>query len=189
MTERDSDMLHNLLDVLVENCHRPAGGQMEALRGTPRRWWKAIAEMTDGYAIDVAQLLSVQFDEVPNDEMVVLTGVTFTSLCEHHLMPFTGTATVGYLPTTARVVGLSKLARLVDAHARRLQVQERMTSDIATDLMKHLQPLGAGCVVRATHSCMACRGIRKQGAEMVTSSLQGRFREPEIRAEFLALTR
>jgi GTP cyclohydrolase I len=184
-----TEMLNGLMTVLQQQGHTPVGGQLAALQDTPRRWWKAIIEMTDGYKVDVPTLLAVQFDDVPSDEMVVLQGVPFTSLCEHHLMPFVGEATIGYLPAATRVVGLSKLARLVDAHARRLQVQERMTSDIVTDLMKHLQPLGAGCVVRATHSCMSCRGIRKQGASMVTSSLQGRFREPEVRAEFLALAR
>lgn len=189
MSERDADMLGDLREVLRVNGHVPQGAQLLALHDTPRRWWKAIEEMTSGYRVDAAQLLAVQFDEIPSDEMVVLLGVPFTSLCEHHLMPFVGTATVGYLPAAKRVVGLSKLARLVEAHARRLQVQERMTADIVADLMAHLRPLGAGCVVRAAHSCMACRGIRKQGAEMVTSSLQGVFRDATVRAEFLALAR
>lgn len=184
----DELMLNRILDVLDVNGHKPTGGQLEALRTTPARWWRMLSELTEGYAVDVAALLAVTFDDVPSDQMVVLADVPFSSLCEHHLMPFSGTATVGYLPRKKRVVGLSKLARLVDAHARRLQVQERMTADVAEDLRRHLLPLGAGCVIKATHSCMACRGIRKTGV-MVTSSLQGVFAEPVVRAEFLALAR
>lgn len=166
--------------------HVPNEGQRAALARTPQRWQRALVEMTAGYDVDVRELLAVQFDDVPCDEMVVLRGIDFASVCEHHLMPFVGTAAVAYLPSDRRVVGLSKLARLVDAHARRLQVQERLTSDVAGDLMQHLRPLGAGCVVRARHACMACRGANKPGAEMVTCALLGNFREPGVRAEFLS---
>lgn len=186
---RNQDTLTELLRILAQNGHRPTGGQQAALKDTPRRWWKAIGEMTEGYKVDVAKLLSVQFADVPADEMIVVTGIEFASLCEHHLMPFVGTATVGYLPHGHRVVGLSKLARLVEAHARRLQVQERMTTDIDHAIQEHLRPLGSGCIVRATHSCMACRGVRKQGAAMITSSISGNFRDPAVRAEFFALSR
>lgn len=187
----DAAMFGRLRDTLARNTRVAIPeGQLRALWDTPRRFWRAIEEMTTGYAVDVAQLLAVQFDDVPCDEMIVLRGIPFASLCEHHLMPFTGEATVGYLPhPPKRVVGLSKLARLVDAHAKRLQVQERLTTDVVADLMTHVKPLGAGCVVRATHACLSCRGARKAGAEMVTSSLQGVFRDDTVRAEFLALAK
>jgi GTP cyclohydrolase I len=161
----------------------------QGLVDTPKRYVKALAEMTEGYRIDAGEVLDREFDE-HSDEMIVVRGVTFTSLCEHHLLPFTGTVDVGYIPGEGKgVVGLSKLARLVELHARRLQVQERMTRDIAEDLLKHLEPMGAGVVVRAVHDCMACRGIKK-AAEMITSSLHGAMRDDaRARAEFLALTR
>lgn len=184
---RDTPFLAHLLGVLVENGHSPAPAQRSALIATPGRWWRALQEMTAGYKVNVVELLAVQFDDVPADEMVVLRNIEFVSLCEHHLMPFHGVAAVGYVPSGNRVVGLSKLARLVDAHARRLQVQERMTNDIAADLEKHVHALGAACVVRATHDCVACRGVRKQSAEMVTSALRGSMREEAARSEFLRL--
>jgi GTP cyclohydrolase I len=122
-----------------------------------------------------------------HDEMVVLRGVRFQSLCEHHLLPFVGVAHVGYVPV-ARVVGLSKLARLVACFARRLQIQERMTDQIAQAIMEHLKPKGAAVVIEATHSCMAFRGAAQSDARMVTSSMLGVMREkPEARAEFLRL--
>lgn len=159
----------------------------EGLRDTPARVVRAMYEMTRGLTEDPAELLATTFD-VQSDEMVVVTGIEFVSLCEHHLLPFAGTATVGYLPVQ-RVVGLSKLARLVDLYARRPQVQERMTRQITDALDSHLAVLGSACVLRATHSCMSCRGVRKT-AQMVTSSLTGALREqPETRAEFLALAR
>jgi GTP cyclohydrolase I len=143
-------------------------------------------EMTAGYAVDVAALLAVTFDVSNYDELVVVRNVPFNSLCEHHMLPFSGTATVGYLPKD-RVVGLSKLARLVDAYAKRLQVQERMTQQIADAMLAYIQPQGCGVVVRGQHSCMSCRGIEKQG-EMVTSALHGELRtESMLSHEFLAL--
>jgi GTP cyclohydrolase I len=157
------------------------------LLDTPARVVRALREMTSGYSVDPAELLSVAFD-VSFDEMIVVRAVEFTSLCEHHLLAFTGTATVGYIPNGRGVVGLSKLARLVECYARRLQVQERMTQQIAQALQSFLDPVGVGVVVRARHSCMGCRGVRKPGAEMVTSSLLGAMRdEPQTRAEFLTL--
>lgn len=157
----------------------------DGLLDTPSRVCKALREMTVGYEADIAAILSTSFD-VQYDEMVVLRDVPFASMCEHHMLPFTGHATVGYIPTE-RIVGLSKLARLVDAYARRLQVQERMTSQIAQALVDHVQPLGVGVVVRGNHSCMCNRGIKKSG-EMVTSSLHGAMRtDTVVRQEFLSL--
>lgn len=162
----------------------------EGLRDTPSRVLRSLAELTQGYSVDPALVLERTFPD-EYDEMVVLRGVSFTSLCEHHLLPFVGTATVGYVPAPgAGVVGLSKLARLVSCFAQRLQVQERMTVQIADALEKHLTPLGSGVLVEAHHSCMGCRGVRQPGATMVTSSLRGAMRdEPETRAEFLNLAR
>ncbi len=161
--------------------------EREGLQDTPRRVAAALSEMTNGYGEDVADILGTTFETDGYDEMVVLRDIDFTSLCEHHMLPFTGTAAVGYVPG-ARVVGLSKLARLVDCFAHRLQIQERMTKEIADAVMEVLQPQGVGVVVSAHHSCMGCRGVRKPGASMVTSCLQGVMREnPAARAEFLAL--
>lgn len=161
--------------------------EREGLLDTPGRVARALREMTGGYSIDVGALLQRTFVNDGYSGLVLVTGVDFVSVCEHHMLPFTGTAAVGYIPSPSHVVGLSKLARLVDAFARRLQVQERMTEQIADALVEHLEPEGVGVVLRAQHSCMACRGVRKAGAEMVTSSLRGALYESEARAEFMAL--
>lgn len=159
----------------------------DGLRGTPGRVARALREMTAGYSEDPAAILGTVFSET-YDEVVVVRGIAFTSLCEHHLLPFTGTADVAYIP--GKVVGLSKLARLVDCFSRRLQVQERMTRQVAEAIAQHLDAVGVAVVVRAMHSCMACRGVRKAGAEMVTSAMLGAFRtDRAARAEFLALCR
>lgn len=157
----------------------------DGLLETPRRVVKAFKEMTEGYDKDIEALLGVTFD-VKCDEMIVVKDIPFSSLCEHHMLPFTGTATVGYIPKK-RVVGLSKIARLVDAYGKRLQVQERMTSQIADAMVEHLKPLGVGVILKGTHSCMSLRGIGKAGI-MQTSALRGVMRtDAEARAEFLAL--
>ncbi len=161
--------------------------EREGLLDTPARVVKALGQMTEGYQQDPVEILGTTFDTEGYDEMVVLRGIDFVSLCEHHMLPFTGTAAVGYVPGS-RVVGLSKLARLVDCFARRLQIQERMTKEIADAVMEVLSPQGVGVVVAAHHSCMGCRGVRKPGASMVTSYLQGVMRDNvAARAEFLAL--
>lgn len=158
----------------------------EGLVDTPGRVVRALSEMTSGRDVDVHELLGRTFGD-RCDEMVVVSGIDFTSLCEHHLLPFVGVAHVAYLPGDV-VVGLSKVARLVDAFARRLQVQERMTTQIADALQRELAPRGVGVVVAAHHSCMGCRGVRKPRARMITSSMTGAMRdEPAARAEFLAL--
>jgi GTP cyclohydrolase I len=161
--------------------------EREGLLDTPERVVKALGQMTEGYGQDPVEILGTTFDTEGYDEMVVLRGIDFVSLCEHHMLPFTGTAAVGYVPGD-RVVGLSKLARLVDCFARRLQIQERMTKEIADAVMNVLSPQGVGVVVSARHSCMGCRGVRKPGASMVTSYLAGVMRDNvAARAEFLAL--
>jgi len=177
-----ADAVRRLLQFVGEDPMRPG------LLDTPDRVVRALAEMTSGYQLDPAEVLARQFPD-DYDEMVVVRGVSFHSMCEHHMLGFSGTATVGYLPAPGRgVVGLSKLARLVDLYARRLQVQERLTTQIADAIEEHLEPLGVGVLIAAHHSCMGCRGVRKPEAEMVTSALRGALREkPEARAEFLAL--
>lgn len=161
----------------------------EGLHETPRRVVSALREMTSGYRDDPATILACTFDGDGYDQMIVCRGVDFVSLCEHHLLPFVGICDVGYLPGDGRVVGLSKMARLVECFARRFQVQERMTQQIASAMDDHLRPAGVGVIVRASHACMACRGVRKANAEMVTSAMLGAFRDdPSARAEFLAMT-
>ena len=157
----------------------------DGLIDTPSRVVRAWREMTAGYSEDPAEILARTFDE-SSDEMIVLRGITFHSLCEHHLLPFYGTASVGYLP--GRVVGISKLARLVHCFARRLQIQERMTRQIAEAIEQHLDARGTGVVIRAHHLCMGCRGVRQEETEMVTSSMLGTLRsDATSRAEFFRL--
>ena len=161
----------------------------EGLRETPDRVMRSWAELFAGYQQDPATILSTTFEEVDGySEMIALRGIPLHSTCEHHMLPFMGHAHVAYLPDR-RVVGLSKLARLVDCFARRLQIQERLTREIAKAMMEHLRPLGCGVVIEATHGCMVCRGVRKEGAVMVTSALEGDFHNAATRAEFMALIR
>ena len=159
----------------------------EGLAETPDRVLRAYAEWFGGYEEDPVALLERTFGESGGyDEMVVLRGIRFVSHCEHHMAPVLGRAHVGYLPRD-RVVGISKLARLVGLYARRLQIQERMTAQIADALDAVLRPEGVGVVVEASHGCMATRGVREPGTRMVTSRMLGAFRDrPETRAEFLA---
>jgi GTP cyclohydrolase I len=160
----------------------------EGLLGTPERVARMYAEMFEGMRTDPKDLLRVGFD-VGHDEMVILKDIPFYSVCEHHFMPFHGVAAVGYIPD-GRVVGLSKLARLVDAYARRPQIQEQMTGQIADTLMEALHPDGVAVVVEAEHLCMTARGVKKPGARMVTSATRGTFRKNDVtRAEFLSLVR
>ena len=157
----------------------------EGLVETPRRMAAAYAELLSGLREDPRRHLETTFDE-NHHEMVILRDIPFSSLCEHHLLPFTGHVHVGYIPR-GRVVGLSKLARLVEGYARRPQTQERLVSQIADAIHKVLTPDGCGVVIEANHTCMTIRGVRKPGATMVTSAMRGGFRtRPETRAEFLA---
>lgn len=160
----------------------------EGLLETPRRVAKSYREFFAGYEADPKALLSRTFQEVGGyDEMVVLRDIEFESHCEHHMVPFTGKAHIAYLPK-AKVVGISKLARLVDAYARRLQIQEKMTTQIATTLNEILQPKGVAVVVEAVHQCMTSRGVHKHGSVMQTSHMLGRFREDaRTRQEFFSL--
>lgn len=160
----------------------------EGIEETPGRAARALLEMTSGYSIDVPGLFKT-FEGESYDEMIVERDIAFTSLCEHHMLPFTGTVAIGYVPN-GRIVGLSKLARLVDAYSRRLQVQERLTVQIADAIEEHLHAVGVIVVVEAQHSCMAVRGVRKSGVSAITSAIRGAMAEkPEARAEALALIR
>ena len=173
-----------LLSTLGENPDRP--GLLE----TPSRVEKAWKHWTSGYDQDPAEVLKAFEDGAEEyNELIVVKGIPVYSHCEHHLAPFFGTATVGYLPN-GKIVGLSKLTRLVDCFAKRLQVQERLTSQIANALMTHLEPKAGGVVIRCRHMCMESRGIRTPGEETITSAMLGEL-QPNLalRTEFLALAR
>ncbi len=180
MTEKNSDQAQRAVQDLLKWIGEDPG--REGLLRTPHRVVKALSELTSGYHDDPKKILSTTFEN-QCDEMVVVKNIRFFSMCEHHILPFHGMATVGYLPK-GRIVGLSKIGRLVHCFARRLQVQERMTEQIAHSLMEFLEPHGVGVIVKAQHLCMEMRGI-KTPAEMLTSCLLGQFRDPTTRAEFL----
>jgi GTP cyclohydrolase IA len=159
----------------------------EGLRRTPERFEKAMRFLTSGYAQDPEKLLNGAMFKVCYDEMVVVKDIEMFSMCEHHILPFFGRCHVAYIPNK-RVVGLSKIPRLVNMFARRLQIQERLTSQIARAIEEKLQPLGVGVIVEARHLCMVMRGVEKQNSWAVTSAMLGAFRDnKETRDEFLAL--
>jgi len=156
---------------------------------TPARVARAFEQHFCGYALDPTEILHKTFDEIEGyDEMIVLRGIHFVSHCEHHMAPIVGQAWVGYIPD-GRVVGISKLARVVEVYARRLQIQERMTAQIAGVIEQALRPKGVGVVVRAAHHCMTTRGVKKLSTDLVTSRMLGSFRrDPKVRQEFLRTT-
>jgi GTP cyclohydrolase IA len=159
----------------------------EGLIRTPERVRRMYDELTAGYRVDPDALMNGAAFSVDYDEMVVVRDIEFFSLCEHHLLPFVGKAHVGYLPR-GRVIGLSKIPRIVDMYAQRLQIQERLTVQVADFLMERLEPKGVACVIEATHMCTMMRGVKKQEATMVTSSMTGTFRrDARTRAEFMGL--
>lgn len=160
----------------------------DGLLKTPERYEKAMRFLTSGYQADVEKLLNGALFDVDYDEMVVVKDIEFFSMCEHHMLPFYGKAHVAYIPN-GKVVGLSKIPRIIDVFARRLQVQERMTQEIAETLMSVLQPRGVGVIVEARHFCMMMRGVEKQHSSTATSSMLGDFRNKETRSEFLSLVR
>jgi GTP cyclohydrolase IA len=155
----------------------------EGLLETPERVVRAWDELTCGYGQDPAQILATDFHGNGYDEMVVCRDIAFHSVCEHHLLSFSGVAHVAYVPR-GRVVGLSKMARLVDCFARRLQIQEKLTQQVAEAMRDALKPRGVGVTIRAKHLCMSCRGVMKDRAEMVTTCLLGVFKKHEVREEF-----
>jgi len=161
----------------------------DGLAQTPERVEKAMAFLTQGYAMDVPTVLNDALFEVDYDEMVMVRDVEFYSLCEHHLLPFFGKVHVAYVPR-GRVIGLSKIPRLVEMYSRRLQVQERMTTQIADAIVQAIEPQGVGVIVEAQHLCMMMRGVEKQHSATVTSAMRGVFKsQTQTREEFLSLVR
>jgi GTP cyclohydrolase I len=175
-------------EAAVRTLMRYAGDDpaREGLRDTPKRVVRAYSDWFSGYGTDPGAYLRRTFEEVEGyDEMVVLRDISFESFCEHHMAPIIGRAHVGYLPS-ARVVGISKLARVVEGFARRLQVQEKLTAQIAGCINEILKPRGVGVVIDAVHQCMTTRGVHKRGVSMITSKMLGTFRaDASTRAEFL----
>ncbi len=179
--DRAAAAVRELLIAIGEDPER------DGLRETPDRVARAWHELTAGLRQRGEDVLSTTFD-LGHDEFVLVKDLELWSVCEHHLVPFTGVAHVGYIPgTDGRITGLSKLARLVDVYARRLQVQERITTQVADELIRLLQPRGAIVVVEAEHLCMTMRGVRKPGARTVTSAVRGQLRDPATRAEAMSL--
>ena len=181
--ESIAGMVRKMLVQLGEDPNR------EGLRRTPERFEQALRFLTSGYEQNVDQLLNGATFSVAYDEMVIVKDIEFFSLCEHHLLPFFGRVHIAYLPNK-KVIGLSKVARLVNMFARRLQIQERMTSQIAQALEEKMEPQGVGVIVEARHLCMQMRGIEKQHGKAVTSAMLGAFRHnKQTRDEFLSLVR
>ncbi len=179
--ERMEGLVHQLLGLLGEDQNR------EGLVKTPRRVVESLRYLTQGYRQDVKKVLNNAIFSEPYDEMVVVKDIEIFSLCEHHLLPFYGKAHVAYIPN-GKIIGLSKIPRVVEVFAKRLQVQERLTSQVAESLMEALRPRGVGVVIEALHLCMAMRGVEKRSAFTVTSAMLGSFRSSErVRGEFLSL--
>jgi len=179
--EKVAALVHDLLQFIGEDQER------EGLKGTPARMARSLKFLTKGYSEDPRKILKNAVFSEDYNEMVVVKNIKIFSLCEHHLLPFVGVAHVAYLPDR-KIVGLSKIARLVDVYARRLQVQERMTMQIAETLQDALQPRGVGVVIKAEHLCMQMRGVEKQDCVAITSAMLGLFRSNEkTRAEFMNL--
>lgn len=161
--------------------------ERDGLRDTPERVARSYAEVFAGMSMDPAEILATSFD-IDHQELVLVKDIEVWSCCEHHLVPFTGVAHIGYIPSPeGKVTGLSKIARLVDAYARRPQVQERLTGQIADELMTQLRPRGVLVVIDCEHLCMTMRGVRKPGARTVTSAVRGAMRNPATRAEAMGL--
>ena len=175
------NLIRELLERLGEDPDR------EGLKETPERVAESLAFLTEGYRQDPRKLVENSVFSDKHEEMVLMKDIRFYSLCEHHLLPFFGTAHVAYIPND-KIVGISKIARMVDLFARRLQVQERLTNQIADTLMDVLKPKGVAVVIEADHLCMQMRGVEKREAKVVTSAMLGAFRKrPETRAEFMQL--
>jgi len=177
--ERMQTQIKLLIDYIGDDPER------EGLKDTPRRVIESYSELFSGYE-QRPEKLFITFKDGTCDEMIVLKEVDFFSMCEHHMLPFFGTVSIGYIPN-GRIIGVSKLARLVEVYARRLQVQERMTSQIADTIVEHLKPLGVIVICSAQHLCMIARGVKKQNAIMTTSAIRGAFKDIDARQEFLNL--
>ena len=174
-------LIENILHAIGEDPKR------EGLLKTPERVEKSLNFLTSGYDVDIDQLVNDALYNENYDEMVIVKNIDFYSLCEHHMLPFFGKCHVAYLPN-GKIIGLSKVPRLVDAYGRRLQVQERLTTQIAHCIEDIVKPTGVGVVIEATHLCMSMRGVEKQNSYTTTSSMLGSFKkDPRTRAEFLSL--
>ncbi len=181
--ESIADMVRRILTLIGEDPNR------EGLRKTPERFEKALRYLTSGYHQDPEKIMNGAMFSVCYDEMVVVKDIELFSLCEHHLLPFFGKCHVAYIPSK-RVLGLSKIARLVNMYARRLQIQERLTNQIAKAIYEKISPEGVGVIIEARHLCMVMRGVEKQHSQAVTSAMLGAFREnKQTRDEFLSLIR
>jgi GTP cyclohydrolase I len=177
------DSVRNILEAIGEDPNR------DGLRRTPERFEKAFRFLTSGYQQDPEKLLNGAMFSVCYDQMVLVKDIEFYSLCEHHLLPFFGKCHVAYIPDK-KVVGLSKIPRLVNMFARRLQIQERLTNQIANSIQQKIAPLGVGVVIEGRHLCMAMRGVEKESSQTVTSAMLGSFKDnPKTREEFLSLVR
>ena len=175
------------VETLVRYIEKIDGDLREGLEDTPKRVIEAFEELYNGYSMDADTLLDATFNAEGYDGIVLLRDIEFHSTCEHHMLPFTGAAHVAYIPIE-KIVGISKLARLVDLHSKRLQNQERITKSIADDLERVLKPLGCAVIIEAKHGCMQCRGVKKQDSVMSTSSMKGVFFDnSEARTELLQL--
>ena len=174
-------LIENILHAIGEDPKR------EGLLKTPERVENSLKFLTSGYDVDIDQLVNDALYDENYDEMVIVKNIDFYSLCEHHMLPFFGKCHVAYLPN-GKIIGLSKVPRLVDAYGRRLQVQERLTTQIAHCIQEIVKPTGVGVVIEATHLCMSMRGVEKQNSYTTTSSMLGSFKkDPRTRAEFLSL--
>ena len=175
------DLIKKLIVQMGEDPDRPG------LVHTPVRVEKSLQFLTQGYKQDIKKLINNAIYEDDCDDMVIVKDIEFYSMCEHHMLPFYGKCHIGYIPN-GKIFGVSKLARIVDCYARRLQLQERLTNQIADTLMDILQPKGVAVVVEAEHLCMQMRGVQKRGTSVITSAMHGAFRKrPETRAEFMNL--
>jgi len=175
------ELIRKVLEDIGENPER------QGLKGTPHRVEQALRFLTSGYNQNADELLNNALFDVQYDEMVIVSNIDFFSMCEHHMLPFFGKCHVGYLPDK-KVIGISKIARLIEMYSRRLQVQERLTTQIARTIMEKINPLGVGVVIEAQHMCMMMRGVEKQNSRATTSSMLGNFRRSaETRNEFLNL--
>ncbi len=179
------------MEELIENILKELGEdpKRQGLRKTPARVVETLKFLTKGYSENVEEILNGALFDVQYDEMVIIRNIEVYSLCEHHLLPFFGKCHVGYLPSS-KVIGLSKVTRLVELFARRLQVQERLTQQIAHTIQEQVNPQGVGVIIEAQHLCMMMRGVEKQNAKVTTSALLGKFRQDQrSRMEFLNLVR
>jgi len=175
--------VRTILEAIGENPER------EGLAGTPERIANMYEELFAGIGIDPEEVINVQFNE-PHDEMVIVKDIPFSSICEHHMIPFIGKAHIVYIPQDNKITGLSKLVRLVELYSKRLQLQERLTTQVADSLMKTLNPMGVVVVIEAEHMCMSIRGVKKPGSKTITSAVRGIFHNDiAARSEALSLIR